>query len=75
MRDGPAERSLRGCIRVGVDELPILGCVGEFVDALLIDRQPARHADLLADASADFIEGGDWHQSTYQGMTNDVRAA
>ena len=77
MGDRTAERGLRGCFRVGVNELPVLGRVGEFVDALLVDRHPARHADFLADASADFIEGGNWHECQLErgGRRGQVRRA
>ena len=77
MRDGPAERGLRGCLRVGVNELPVLGRLGEFVDALLFDRKPARDADFLTDALADFIEGGNWHECQLErgGRRGQVRRA
>jgi hypothetical protein len=32
-----------------VDELVVAGCVSEFVDHRLIDGQPVRRADVLAD--------------------------
>ena len=38
-------------VGIDVDELPVLGRVGERVDPRLVDRQPARDADLLADAA------------------------
>ena len=56
MSDGAAERGLRRGVRIDVDELPVLGRVGEGVDPLLVDRRASRDADLLADAGADFVE-------------------
>ena len=35
-------------LRVEMDEMPILGHVGELVDSRLIDLEPARHPDLLS---------------------------
>ena len=40
MRDRAAERGLRGGVGIDVDELVVLGRVGEGVDARLVDRQP-----------------------------------
>ncbi|WP_244954844.1 hypothetical protein [Sphingomonas lutea] len=47
-----------------MDELPVLGRVGERVDPRLVDRQPGGDADLLADVRADFVEGGNGHQAS-----------
>ena len=52
---------MRGGSRVGVDELPILGCLGKGVDPGLIDSQPGRNADFLTDTGADLIEAGERH--------------
>ena len=51
MRDGAAERRLRGRCGIDMDELTVLGRVGEGVDPRLVDGQPGRDADLLADAA------------------------
>ena len=49
MGDGAAERGLRRRRRVDMDELVILGHVGEGVDPRLVDQDPVRDADLAAD--------------------------
>ncbi len=36
MGDGRAERSLRSRLRIDVNELPVLGGVGELIDPLLV---------------------------------------
>src|SRR6185369_4209582 len=60
--DGPAEPGGGRGLRVDMDELMVLGRVGEGVDARLVDRQPGRNSDLLADAAADLVEAGERHQ-------------
>src|SRR6201999_1989499 len=45
---GSSERPGRGALRVDVDPLVVLGVVGEAVDPLLVDLEPAGGADLLA---------------------------
>ena len=62
MGDRPAERSLRGGGGIDVDELMVLGRIGEGVDALLVDQDPVGQADLAADLGADGVEGGDGHR-------------
>jgi hypothetical protein len=59
--DRAAEHRFLGRVRVDVDKLPVLGDVGEFIDALLVDGHPVRSADLGADAGVDFLKGGDGH--------------
>ncbi len=55
MRDGAAERAFPGgALDVDMDPLVVLGAVREFVDALLVDGDPGRSPDLLADACAEF---------------------
>ena len=61
MRDGAAERGMRGGGGIGVDELAILGGVGEGIDARLVDEDPLGDADLGADAGANIVEGSDRH--------------
>ena len=61
MGDRAAERGLRRGRRVDMDELAVLGRVGEGVDARLVDDDPVGHADFAADAGADIVEGGDRH--------------
>src|SRR5206468_12853396 len=60
--DGAAEGRSSGRFLVEMDELPVLGRFGEGMDACLIDRQPVRNADLLADSGADLVDAGEWHQ-------------
>ena len=50
MRDRAAEHGLGGRFRVDMDELPVLGHVGEGVDPRLVDGDPVGRADLGADA-------------------------
>ena len=61
VRDGAAERRLRGRGGVDMDELVIAGHVGERVDRLLVDQDPVGDADLGADAGLDLFEVGDGH--------------
>ena len=57
MSDRPAERRRARRLRVDVDELPVLGHLGEGVDARLIDEEPARDERLAADARGQFVDG------------------
>ncbi len=58
--DGPAEAG-GGSGRDGIDmdELMIVGRIGEGGDAVLADLDPVGNADRLADFCVDFVEGGD----------------
>ena len=49
MGDGSAERRRSGGFGIDMDELVILGAIGEGVDPGLSDIEPFRHPDLLAD--------------------------
>ena len=50
MRDGAAKGTrARRALGVGMNELPILGSVGERVDTWLGDLVPGRHTELLPD--------------------------
>ena len=53
MRDCAAERRLRGCRRIDMDELPVLRRVCERVDPRLVDDDPRRDSDFVADATED----------------------
>ncbi len=59
VRDGAAEPCRGSRCRIDVDELMVLGRVGEGVDPWLVDDLPARNAHFLANAAADFVEAGD----------------
>ena len=48
VRDRRAERAVGGALRVDVDPLVVVGCVGERVDALLGHLEPVRRPELLA---------------------------
>ena len=61
MGDGAAERGVGGGGRVDVNELLVLGRVGERLNALLFDGDPVGGADVGADLAADLVEGGDGH--------------
>ena len=63
MRHGAAERGLGRGLGVDMDELPILGGVGESVDPRLVDRQPAGNADLCADPALQLVQRNDRHQA------------
>src|SRR3546814_13857770 len=56
MRNCAAQRRLFRHLRIDMDELMIVGGIGEFVDPLLIDRQPSRNAEVLSDQRANFIQ-------------------
>ena len=45
-----------------MDELVILGDVGEGVDPRLIDQDPVGHADFAADPGLDLFDAGDRHE-------------
>lgn len=62
MRDGPAKGGICRAFRIGMNELPILGRVGEQINPRLIHGEPARQPDLLADL-------------IFQGLNAHVRAA
>jgi hypothetical protein len=68
VRNRAAERRLRCGRGVGVDELPVLGRLGEGVDAALLDAQPGRNADFLANLGADLVEAGNRHSRLFAGM-------
>jgi hypothetical protein len=59
--DGAAERGPGGGGRIDMDELLILGRVGERLDAQLVDGDPFGGSDVGADFCADLVEGGDGH--------------
>ena len=61
MRDRAAEGRLRRRGWIDVDELPVLGRFREGVDPMLVDEEPGRNADLLADLRADVVEAGERH--------------
>ena len=63
VRDRPAERRLRRGRRIDVNELPVLGRVGEGVDPGLVDNEPGGDADLVADTTLDSV-------SAASGMAN-----
>jgi hypothetical protein len=60
VRDGGAERALSGRLRIDVDPLMVVRCLGEEVDLALVDRLPLARAEvaqfggqrLVASASA-----------------------
>ena len=57
MRDGAAERRFGGrAFRVDMDELMVVGGIGELVDHALRDLAPGRQADLLADAGQKLLQ-------------------
>ena len=57
MRNRAAERGFPGRpFRIDMDELRVLGDVGKNVDALLIDFDPARYTDFLADQVGQIVE-------------------
>ena len=57
----PRNGVLAARLRVDMDELMILGDVGEGVDPRLIDQDPVGHPDLRPDPLLDFLDGGDRH--------------
>src|SRR5205823_12372437 len=61
-----AERGLGSRRGIDMDELPVLGRVGEQLDPRLVNVEPARKADLLADSCADVVEAGDRHHCCLQ---------
>ena len=44
-----------------MDELMVIGRIGELVDAVLADFDPFGNADRMTDLCADFVEAGDGH--------------
>ncbi len=58
----PPKPAAAAAVRIDVDELMVLGRVGEFADPVLADLDPVGNADRLADFRADFVEGGDGHR-------------
>ena len=48
-------------VGIDVDELPVLGRLGEGVDPGLVDGDPVGDPNFLADASANLVERGDRH--------------
>ena len=68
MRDRPAEPCRRSGLGVDMDELMILGRVGERIDAVLADLDPRRDADFRADAGPDLVEAGDGHAPLFAAM-------
>ena len=61
--DGATEGRQLGLFFVDVDELVIAGRVGEFVDHVLIDRQPVGHADDSAGHRFVFVKRDDSHSA------------
>jgi hypothetical protein len=57
MRDGRTHRALLACaLDVGVDPLTVPGAAGKLVDHRLIDPDPVRRAEILADKVLDRCE-------------------
>ena len=63
MCDGPAEADSRRSHRIDVDELVVVGRVGEIADAVLANVYPVGNADRLSDFCADIVECCDRHRS------------
>ena len=59
MGDRPAERGRLGALGIHMDELVVLGDVGEPIDAVLIDRDPQQVWDVLSEgwAYAEWVAG------------------
>ena len=57
MRDRAAERCLCGSFRVEVDELVVKRCVGEGLDAVLVDLEPVAGDRVVADQLVDGVVG------------------
>ncbi len=63
MRDGCAGGRVFGAFEIDVNELVIVGAVGEFVDAILVDGEPLGRRELFADPGFELFEGdggGHW---------------
>ena len=63
-----AERSPRGSLWIGVDELPVFGRVGEGVYAMLADDDPVGDADLATDHRPGVLDRRNWHQDWAGGV-------
>src|SRR5215471_4471301 len=46
-----------GALDIDMNELVIVGTVGEFVDAILIDGEPFGRRELFADPGSELLEG------------------
>ena len=69
MRDGAAERRLaRRALGIDMDELVVVGGVGELVDHRLRHDAPRRHADLGADGGLQLIERDRLHLHIPSGL-------
>ena len=56
MGDGGAERRGRRPLRIDVDELVVVGDVGELVDLVLVDLEPLAGALVVADVGLEQLE-------------------
>ena len=65
--DGAAEGPRLRALHVDVDPLVVAGRVGEPVDPVLLDRDPLRGPELLADGGGHLVKGGeDAHVSLHR---------
>ena len=61
MGNGSSKADRLRSFGIRMDELMVVGGIGELVDAVLADLDPFGNTDRMADFCSDFVKAGDVH--------------